>query len=73
MAQWVLLCPECKFDFIHSEVESDAIAWLGAKPAFPEGGALLECPNCNKSSVFERQQLRYSRSAQDGTQQSKSG
>jgi hypothetical protein len=63
MAHWVLLCPKCKVDFIHSAVESDAIAWLGAKPEFSDGGALLECPNCKESSVFAREQLRYRRFA----------
>jgi len=65
MAHWVLLCPQCKTDFNHSEVKSerwtsDAFANLGTKPTFPNDGLLLECPNCRTSSLFLHEQLRYS-------------
>jgi len=64
MARWILPCPQCKKDFNPSDLKSEytpdnPFAWLGIKPKLPEGGLLLECPNCNESSVFVQQQLRY--------------
>jgi phage FluMu protein Com len=65
MAHWVLLCPQCKTDFNHSEVKvenllSDAFSWLGAKPEFPAERLKLECPNCKTSSLYAWRSLRYS-------------
>ena len=58
-------CPECKTVFICSEIDMDqghhGIAALPAKPEFPEGGCKLECPNCKRTSVFQRFQLIYVR------------
>jgi hypothetical protein len=64
MAYWALLCPRCKTDFKHTEVKevnprTDPFAWLGLKPKFPEVGLLLECPNCQESSIFQQRELRY--------------
>jgi hypothetical protein len=67
MPHWVLKCPECKFHFTHSEVHvgrEDYGLWLlPSKPEFPEGGSWLECPNCKKTSLFQRFQLTYAATA----------
>jgi endogenous inhibitor of DNA gyrase (YacG/DUF329 family) len=63
MPQWVLRCPECNANFTHSEIATenqplrDSFAGLAVKPEFPEGGMRLECPNCKKSSVYQRHEL----------------
>jgi endogenous inhibitor of DNA gyrase (YacG/DUF329 family) len=57
----MLYCPECEKRFPHSEVtfESGVYASLGNKPDFPDGGLSLECPNCKKTSLYQRHQLVY--------------
>ena len=63
MSYWVLGCPLCRMDFIHSEIdgEEERELWaLPSKPEFPEGGSSLACPNCKQTSLFQRFQLRYS-------------
>jgi hypothetical protein len=66
MARWVLGCPECKEDFTHSQIDTesqpsvgDPFSWLDDKPKFPDVGVSLECPNCKKTSVYQRTQLMY--------------
>jgi hypothetical protein len=63
MPFWVLTCPQCKRDFGHSEIDLEKgrrEIWASPpKPEFPEGGSLLECPNCRTTSIFHRVQLRY--------------
>ena len=63
---WVLVCPECSREFVHTEIKNDAITatrdplgWLDEKPAFPEGGLRVSCPSCKKSSIYQRYQLVY--------------
>lgn len=65
MPRWVLDCPECQATFTHSEIKvPDGLTgarrnWFGDKPVFPETGSRVECPNCKKSSVYQRHQLVY--------------
>jgi hypothetical protein len=66
MPRWVLGCPECNRDFTHTEIPADPKRrsfdrFLGteAKPEFPQGGLRIECPNCKKTSIFQRYQLVY--------------
>ena len=66
MARWVLGCPKCKQDFTHTEIPTDPAKreidhFLGVepKPEFPPRGLKMECPNCKKTSVFQRYQLIY--------------
>ncbi len=68
MPSWVLVCPECKQDFAHTEIPTDPKRrpfdrFLGteAKPEFPPGGLRIECANCRKTSLFHRYQLIYRR------------
>jgi hypothetical protein len=67
MPHWVLKCPECKIHFTHSEVhledEHHGLWALPSKPEFHEGGSWLECPNCKKTSLFQRFQLTYAATA----------
>jgi hypothetical protein len=71
MPHWVLKCPECKIDFTHSEVHigrEDYGLWLlPSKPEFPKGGSWLECPNCKKTSLFQRFQLTYAAAVGEGS------
>jgi hypothetical protein len=61
MAQWVLACPGCNKEFIYMKAPSDAgiFASWSVKPEFPHGGLTVTCPNCQKSSVYQRHQLVY--------------
>lgn len=66
MAAWLLDCPECGREFVLAEAVAKAAAAASAetsehpvKPSFPSSGLQLECPNCNKSSVFWSFHLRY--------------
>jgi hypothetical protein len=63
---WVLVCPECDREFIHTEAQNEAtspmqdpLGWLAEKPAFPESGMRIGCPNCKKTSLYQRYQLVY--------------
>lgn len=63
---WVLVCPECNREFVHTEIQNDAmtatrdpLGWLAEKPPFPEGGLLVSCPNCKNASIYQRYQLVY--------------
>jgi endogenous inhibitor of DNA gyrase (YacG/DUF329 family) len=65
MARWTLSCPECNKDFTHSQIVSSETNALRnpfvfeEKPLFPTGGQSIECPNCKKSSTYQRHQLIY--------------
>ena len=66
LARWVFGCPDCDYEFTHSEIDSeirppllDPFAWIDDKPELPEAGVRLECPSCKKVSVFRRYQLTY--------------
>jgi hypothetical protein len=66
MRRWVLNCGNFNKDFTHSEMVADRkgplrdpFDWIEAKPDFPTGGLSLECPNCKKTSVYQRQELTY--------------
>ena len=66
MPRWVLGCPGCSQEFTHSEIEMehgkavlDPFAWLLDKPVLPDAGVKLECPHCQKVSVYKRYQLTY--------------
>jgi len=54
MSRWVLYCPECKRQFVHSEIPVNAPRFLGVelKPEFPRGGLKMECPYCKKIRCF---------------------
>jgi hypothetical protein len=41
------------------------LLWFGPKPEFPSGGMVLVCPNCKKSSTYQRHGLVFSSSAGD--------
>ena len=68
MAQWVLSCSYCHKDFTHAKISAieetrpadPFLMWSGAKPEFPPGGVTLICPNCEKSSSYQRHELAYS-------------
>jgi hypothetical protein len=66
MPYWILKCPQCKKDFIHSEINMDKEQYgiwpLPSKPEFPEGGSWLECLHCKQTSLFQRFQLKFARS-----------
>jgi endogenous inhibitor of DNA gyrase (YacG/DUF329 family) len=61
MPRWILNCPECQEEFTHSEVRESlhGISWWDEKPELPESGIQLECPNCKKTSAYQRYQLIY--------------
>jgi hypothetical protein len=64
MPHWILHCPLCKTEFIHSEIAMNlemAELCFPRKPIVPGEGLRLECPNCRNSSVFNRDHLVYSR------------
>ncbi len=64
--RWVLSCPKCEQEFTHTEIQADyrspqidPFSWIVDKPEMTKGGASLECPNCKKTSVYNRHQLTY--------------
>jgi endogenous inhibitor of DNA gyrase (YacG/DUF329 family) len=61
MPRWILICPGCNEEFTLSEVTSEGIpfTWGERKPDMPDDGASLECPHCEKPSVYKRHQLIY--------------
>jgi DNA-directed RNA polymerase subunit RPC12/RpoP len=61
MANWVLSCPHCSYEFVHSKINTSTLAdyYLPPKPPFPEEGQKLACTNCGKESTFQQQQLTY--------------
>ena len=65
MASWVVTCPSCRQEFVHSEIaESDSVFDSFGGPRKPDvgpEGAEMTCPSCRTSSVFKRHQLRYRR------------
>jgi rubredoxin len=61
MPRWALQCDKCRFVFTHSMIK-DARAsdfFLPEKPAFPDGGSALECPNCGHKDKYQRHELVY--------------
>ena len=72
MPHWILNCPKCKQDFIHSEVAAESrrplhepFDWgIDEKPNFPDAGIKLKCPNCKRTSVYKRHQLIYRENSQ---------
>jgi hypothetical protein len=61
MASWVLNCPDCDFDFLHSTIRKSSLGdfYLEPKPEFPPEGRELECPNCGKKATYKRINLSY--------------
>jgi hypothetical protein len=65
MARWVLRCPDCNKNFTHSEIPESSSSHLDPftgsviKPEFPDGGQSVVCPNCKRTSVYQRHQLIY--------------
>jgi hypothetical protein len=63
MPQWVLNCQHCHKLFTCDEI--DLASWASydplwpPKPDFPEGGLRMACPNCKKSSTYQRYELMY--------------
>src|SRR5665213_2350438 len=61
----MLTCLGCDKDFTHTEFSSDSELSANnpfaspVKPAFPDGGMTLTCPNCKRSSLYQRSQLVY--------------
>jgi hypothetical protein len=63
-AHWVLSCPGCYTVFEYGEIPSRSPTvpfdplWP-RKPDFPDGGANVTCPACQKTSTFQRFELMY--------------
>jgi hypothetical protein len=65
MARWVLNCPRCKQEFVHSDIPAnvstvrDLFVGFATKPEFPKGGVTMLCPNCKEMALYQRYQLVY--------------
>jgi phage FluMu protein Com len=66
MPYWMLKCPECSRDFVHTKIEVTVIEearrdpfQILPRPTFAQGGENHACPGCKTESVFQRQQLFY--------------
>jgi hypothetical protein len=62
MARWVLSCPYCRKEFTYSEIPSTsrlADFFLPVKPDLPAEGIKLDCPACERPTIFFRHQLLY--------------
>ena len=65
MPQSVLNCQHCHKPVTHGEINLAFLAsydplWA-PKPDFPEGGLRMMCPNCKKTSTYQRYELMYTR------------
>jgi hypothetical protein len=66
MPYWMLKCPKCSRDFVHTKIELAAIEdarrdafRILPKPPFALDGEKQTCPECKTESVFQRHQLFY--------------
>jgi uncharacterized protein YbaR (Trm112 family) len=76
MSRWVLVCPRCKKEFIHSQVSDAAIQeafrnshGLVARPHLELD--VLTCPHCNMKSWYQDFDLIYSEDDADPTAKGK--
>jgi len=64
-SSWVLDCPECKQVYVYAKVPTERFSDAGNNPfvwplkPFPLEGLSFECPNCKKTSIYTRSDLRY--------------
>jgi hypothetical protein len=64
-SSWVLDCPECKQAYVYAKVpverfsDADFNAFVWPLKPFPLEGLSFECPNCKKTSIYTRYNLRY--------------
>jgi ribosomal protein S27AE len=72
MPRWMLKCPKCSHNFIHTRIESAVIEAARRDPygilprlSFAQNGEKQTCPNCNEESVFQRHQLFYREDTSD--------
>ena len=66
MPRWMLKCPKCSRDFVHTKIELAAIEEarrdafrILPKPPFALEGEKQTCPECKTESVFQRHHLFY--------------
>jgi uncharacterized protein YbaR (Trm112 family) len=66
MQFWMLSCPKCSRDFVHSKIELSAIEEarrdtfrILPKRLFALEGQKLTCPECKTESAFQRHQMFY--------------
>jgi hypothetical protein len=66
MPYWMLKCPGCKREFLHSTIELAAIEEayrdpfkILPRPVFKSEGERRICPGCKEESVFQRHHLLY--------------
>src|SRR5487761_231339 len=61
----VLDCPECKQVYVYAKVPTERFSDAGNNPfvwplkPVPLEGLSFECPNCKKTSIYTRSDLRY--------------
>jgi DNA-directed RNA polymerase subunit RPC12/RpoP len=66
MPRWVVICSTCNQEFTHTLVREltkgretrDPFA-SPPKPAIPEEGTQMNCPNCGGISAYKTSDLRY--------------
>jgi hypothetical protein len=66
MPYWMLKCPRCTRDFLHSKIELAAIEEayrdpfkILPRPVFASEGERRICPGCKEEFVFQRHHLLY--------------
>jgi hypothetical protein len=66
MPYWMLKCPKCSRDFVHTKIELAVVEEAHRdpyrvlpRPTFAPDGENHTCPGCKTESVFQRQQLFY--------------
>jgi ribosomal protein L37AE/L43A len=66
MPYWMLRCPNCARNFVHSKIELAAIEEahrdpfrVVQRPVFAQMTEKHTCPGCNRESVFQRLHLFY--------------
>lgn len=60
MANWSLACKNCNKPFAYSQI-ADTLSefFIPSRPEIPPEGVERECPNCNATATYRRNELRY--------------
>ena len=63
MPKWVLICPKCKTEFEHSQINDVGMFCLmiQEKPEFANTGNECVCPSCGYVALYFRTDLLYRR------------
>jgi rRNA maturation endonuclease Nob1 len=60
MAKWILICPNCKTEFEHSQISDVGLAsLLESEKPIASTGNISVCPVCGHAAAYQRTDLLY--------------